>query len=447
MISCVKVLSDMDIAEKRKPLDGSFMGRLSGRTLDFRVATTPSVHGETMAIRILDRDAGLIRLEKLGLLPDHIELARRIIQYPHGMLIVSGPTGAGKSTTLYAMLSEIDAYQKNIITIEDPIEYRLDNVTQTPINPKAGVTFASSLRSMLRQDPDVIMVGEIRDAETARVACQAAMTGHFVFTTLHANDSVTSLFRLLDLGVEPYFIASSLSAVLAQRLVPRALPGVQGGLRAGAGFLQEHRPPAGQGNPALQVGRMRGMPGHRLPRPDRHLRIARGHRRHQGPAPDEPGRPGDHRRGQEDRASANCMRTAWRKSSRESRRSRNCSESHGKGGPAIGYFFSVASLVITLYWIYRGLRRGLYPALNILFVFFVPLLLTLNYYDLLFGVVARIKPDTTPTTRETISFIGTYLVTFFICVYFCLWLCAEDLRMDKTMDTIAGGILGTRDRA
>jgi len=218
MISCVKVLSDMDIAEKRKPLDGSFMGRLSGRTLDFRVATAPSVHGETMAIRILDRDAGLIRLEKLGLLPDHIELARKIIQYPHGMLIVSGPTGAGKSTTLYAMLSEIDAYQKNIITIEDPIEYRLDNVTQQPINPKAGVTFASALRSILRQDPDVIMVGEIRDAETARVACQAAMTGHFVFTTLHANDSVTSLFRLLDLGVEPYFIASSLSAVLAQRL-------------------------------------------------------------------------------------------------------------------------------------------------------------------------------------------------------------------------------------
>ena len=218
MISCVKVLSDMDIAEKRKPLDGSFMGRLNGRTLDFRVATTPTVHGETMAIRILDRDAGLIRLEKLGMLPDHIALARKIIQYPHGMLIVSGPTGAGKSTTLYAMLSEIDAYQKNIITIEDPIEYRLDNVTQQAVNPKAGVTFAGSLRSMLRQDPDVIMVGEIRDAETARVACQAAMTGHFVFTTLHANDSVTSLFRLLDLGVEPYFIASSLSAVLAQRL-------------------------------------------------------------------------------------------------------------------------------------------------------------------------------------------------------------------------------------
>jgi type II secretory ATPase GspE/PulE/Tfp pilus assembly ATPase PilB-like protein len=218
MISCVKVLSDMDIAEKRKPLDGSFMGRLNGRTLDFRVATAPSVHGETMAIRILDRDVGLIRLEKLGLLSDHIALARKIIQYPHGMLIVSGPTGAGKTTTLYAMLSEIDAYQKNIITIEDPIEYRLDNVTQTPINPKAGVTFASSLRSSLRQDPDVIMVGEIRDAETARVACQAAMTGHFVFTTLHANDSVTSLLRLLDLGVEPYFIASSLSAVLAQRL-------------------------------------------------------------------------------------------------------------------------------------------------------------------------------------------------------------------------------------
>jgi type II secretory ATPase GspE/PulE/Tfp pilus assembly ATPase PilB-like protein len=219
MVSSVKVLSDMDIAEKRKPQDGSFMGRIGERTLDFRVATTPSIHGETMVIRILDRDLGLIRLEKLGMLPDHLEKMGRIIHAPHGMMIVSGPTGSGKTTTLYAMLSEIDAFQKNIITIEDPIEYRLDNVTQTAVNQRAGITFANALRSMLRQDPDVIMVGEIRDAETARVACQAAMTGHFVFTTLHANDSVTTLFRLLDLGVESYFIAASLSAVLAQRLL------------------------------------------------------------------------------------------------------------------------------------------------------------------------------------------------------------------------------------
>ncbi len=219
MVSSIKVLADMDIAERRKPQDGTFMGRLAGRTLDFRVATAPTVHGETMVIRILDREGGILKLEKLGLLTDHLEAARRIAHYPHGMFIVSGPTGAGKSTTLYAILQEIDAFQRNILTIEDPIEYRLDNVSQTQVNVKAGVTFAGALRSSLRQDPDVIMVGEIRDAETAKVACQAAMTGHLVLSTLHANDSITSVFRLMDLGVEPYFISSSLSAVLAQRLV------------------------------------------------------------------------------------------------------------------------------------------------------------------------------------------------------------------------------------
>jgi type II secretory ATPase GspE/PulE/Tfp pilus assembly ATPase PilB-like protein len=219
MVSSIKVLSDMDIAERRKPQDGTFMGRLAGRTLDFRVATAPTVHGETMVIRILDREGGVLKLEKLGLLTDHLEAARRISHYPHGMFIVSGPTGAGKSTTLYAILQEIDAFQRNILTIEDPIEYRLDNVSQTQVNVKAGVTFAGALRSSLRQDPDVIMVGEIRDAETAKVACQAAMTGHLVLSTIHANDSITTVFRLMDLGVEPYFISSSLSAVLAQRLV------------------------------------------------------------------------------------------------------------------------------------------------------------------------------------------------------------------------------------
>ena len=218
MTSSIKVLSDMDITERRKPQDGTFRGRLPDRDLDFRVSTAPSVYGETLVIRILDRSAGLISLEKLGFTTKDMERARKVMNYPHGMMVVSGPTGAGKTTTLYAMLSEIDAYQKNILTIEDPIEYKLENVTQTQVNPKAEVTFASALRSALRQDPDVMMVGEIRDAETARVALQAAMTGHLVFTTIHANDAVTSLFRLLDLGVEPYLIASSLSAILAQRL-------------------------------------------------------------------------------------------------------------------------------------------------------------------------------------------------------------------------------------
>jgi type II secretory ATPase GspE/PulE/Tfp pilus assembly ATPase PilB-like protein len=219
MITVLKVLSDMDIAERRKPQDGSFMGRLGAKTLDFRAATSASVYGETMVIRILDRDAGLIGLDRLGLDSKRLAHLKRLINSPYGMLVVSGPTGSGKSTTLYAALSEIDAYQKNIITIENPIEYRLENVTQTQVNTKAGITFAGQLRSMLRQDPNVIMVGEVRDAETARVALQAAMTGHFVFTTIHANDAISTLFRLLDLGVEPYLISSSLTAVLAQRLV------------------------------------------------------------------------------------------------------------------------------------------------------------------------------------------------------------------------------------
>ena len=219
MISAVKVLADMDIAEKRKPQDGTFVGRLGNNDLDFRVSTSPSVYGETMVIRVLDRSGGIMGMEKLGFPADNLAAVRKITNYPNGMMIVSGPTGSGKTTTLYSMLAEIDAFQKNIITIENPIEYRLDNINQTQVNPKAGVTFASSLRSFLRQDPDVIMIGEIRDAETARVALQAAMTGHFVFTTVHANDSITTLFRLLDLGVEPYLISSSLSAVLAQRLV------------------------------------------------------------------------------------------------------------------------------------------------------------------------------------------------------------------------------------
>jgi len=219
MISAIKVLSDMDIAEKRKPQDGTFMGRLGGKEIDFRVSTTPSVHGETMVIRILDRGVGIIGLDELGMPQRMLATVKGMVESPNGMMIVSGPTGSGKTTTLYAMLARLDAFQKNIITIENPIEYRLENINQTQVNPKADVTFASALRSFLRQDPDVIMVGEIRDAETARVALQAAMTGHFVFTTIHANDSITTLFRLLDLGVEPYLISSSLTGVLAQRLV------------------------------------------------------------------------------------------------------------------------------------------------------------------------------------------------------------------------------------
>ena len=219
VVNVFKVLSAMDISEKRKPQDGSFGARLSGRDLDFRVATSGSKAGEKLVMRILDSSTGVSKLEDLGMRPKLIEQVRAVVTQPHGMFLCCGPTGAGKSTTLYASLREIDRYQRNIITVEDPIEYQMDNVTQMEVNTKAGATFASMLRSILRQDPDVIMIGEIRDQETASIACQAANTGHMVFSTVHSNDAVTSLFRLLDLGVEPFMIASALSGVLGQRLV------------------------------------------------------------------------------------------------------------------------------------------------------------------------------------------------------------------------------------
>jgi general secretion pathway protein E len=219
VVNVFKVLSAMDISEKRKPQDGSYGAKLSGRDLDFRVATSGSKAGEKLVMRILDNSSAVTKLEDLGMRPKLIDSVRGLVTQPHGMFLCCGPTGAGKSTTLYASLREIDRYQKNIITVEDPIEYQMDNITQMEVNTKAGQTFATSLRSILRQDPDVIMIGEIRDQETASISCQAANTGHMVFSTVHSNDAVTALFRLLDLGVEPFMIASALTGVLGQRLV------------------------------------------------------------------------------------------------------------------------------------------------------------------------------------------------------------------------------------
>ena len=218
-INVIKVLAAMDISEKRKPQDGSFGAKLQGRDLEFRVATSGSKAGEKLVMRILDSSGGVTKLEDLGMRTKLITEIRNIVNQPHGMFLCCGPTGSGKSTTLYACLREIDRYQKNIITVEDPIEYHLDNVTQIEVNTKSGQSFASNLRSILRQDPDVIMIGEIRDNETATIACQAANTGHMVFSTVHSNDTVTALFRLLDLGVEPFMIASAVTAILGQRLV------------------------------------------------------------------------------------------------------------------------------------------------------------------------------------------------------------------------------------
>ena len=221
VVSAIKVCADMDIAERRRPQDGTFALLKAGRKFDVRAASGPTSFGEKMALRLLDADSSVINggLTSLGMRESMLKTLQAIVQQPHGMLIVCGPTGSGKTTTLYVALGEIDVLSRNIVTIEDPIEYRLENISQTAVNTAAELTFAKILRSVLRQDPDVILVGEIRDKETAEIAMQAALTGHFVFTTLHANDTATTVTRLLDIGIDTTLIQSAVTAVLAQRLV------------------------------------------------------------------------------------------------------------------------------------------------------------------------------------------------------------------------------------
>jgi general secretion pathway protein E len=221
--SRIKVMSGLNIAEKRLPQDGRIRVRIAGRDIDIRVSTIPTAHGERIVLRLLDRAQALvdIDLDRLGFSGDNLRKLDRLIRQSHGIILATGPTGSGKTTTLYACLSRINSPEKNIITIEDPIEYQLRGVGQMQVNPKIELTFASGLRSILRQDPDVIMVGEIRDSETAEIAIQAALTGHLVFSTLHTNDSFGALTRLVDMGIEPFLVSSSILAVLAQRLVRR----------------------------------------------------------------------------------------------------------------------------------------------------------------------------------------------------------------------------------
>jgi len=219
VINIFKVLCNLDITEKRKSQDGSFSAQVEERHVEFRVATAGSVAGEKLVMRLLDASAQLADLAQVGMTESMQTLVRDVVTRPHGLFLVCGPTGSGKSTTLYACLHEIDRFQKNVITVENPVEYRLDGVTQIEVNPKAGKTFANELRSILRQDPDVILVGEIRDKETAEIACQAAQTGHLVFSTVHANDAVTAIARMIDLGVPPFMLSTALAAVLGQRLV------------------------------------------------------------------------------------------------------------------------------------------------------------------------------------------------------------------------------------
>jgi type II secretory ATPase GspE/PulE/Tfp pilus assembly ATPase PilB-like protein len=224
IVSRVKVMAELDIAEKRVPQDGRFKVRMPGKTVDFRVSVMPSAHGEDVVIRILDKESiseqfTELKLDIIGLAEDELRRFRKYIREPYGMVLVTGPTGSGKTTTLYAALSEIRSVEDKIITIEDPVEYQLSGITQIPINEKKGLTFARGLRSILRHDPDKIMVGEIRDSETAQIAIQSALTGHLVFTTVHANNVVDVLGRFLNMGVEPYQFVSALNCVMAQRLV------------------------------------------------------------------------------------------------------------------------------------------------------------------------------------------------------------------------------------
>jgi len=224
IISRIKILADMDIAENRRPQDGKISVKLENKDLDIRVSTFPTVHGENVVMRLLDRSSILLGLKDLGFTEGNLEIFSKMINQPNGIILVTGPTGSGKTTTLYSALSTISTMEKNIITIEDPVEYELALVRQTQVNVKADVTFANGLRSILRQDPDVIMVGEIRDKETAEVAIQASLTGHLVFSTLHTNDAPSSLTRLIDMGLEPFLISSSLILIVAQRLVRKICP-------------------------------------------------------------------------------------------------------------------------------------------------------------------------------------------------------------------------------
>ncbi|NQT69297.1 MAG: type II/IV secretion system protein [Desulfobacteraceae bacterium] len=224
IISRVKVMGNMDISETRTPQDGRSQIKMEDKDIELRISSFPTIYGENLVLRILDQTAASKGLEDMGFSPKTLKNYKIIIRRPHGIILITGPTGSGKTTTLYASLNAINSPEKNIITIEDPVEYRLNLIRQTQINPKANITFASAIRSILRQDPDVIMVGEIRDLETAETAIRAASTGHLVFSTLHTNDAPGALTRLMDMGVEPYLTSSSVAGVLAQRLVRTICP-------------------------------------------------------------------------------------------------------------------------------------------------------------------------------------------------------------------------------
>nr|MBO2493258.1 type II secretion system protein GspE [Clostridia bacterium] len=219
LITRIKIMGNMDIAEKRLPQDGRVGMNISGKDIDLRISTIPTIYGEKAVLRILDQSNFLLSKEKLGFTEENLEKFNELLKNTHGIILVTGPTGSGKSTTLYAMLNELNRESVNIITIEDPVEYRMEGINQIQVNPKAGLTFAAGLRAIVRQDPDIIMVGEIRDSETAEIAIRSAITGHLVLSTLHTNDAVSAISRLIDMGIEPYLISASLVGVISQRLL------------------------------------------------------------------------------------------------------------------------------------------------------------------------------------------------------------------------------------
>ena len=221
LVSRLKIMADLNIAEKRVPQDGRVSAQIAGKQVDLRVATLPTVYGEKVVMRVLDKNTALLALPDLGFLPESLERYKSVMHRPWGTILATGPTGSGKSTTLYATLNQINDPTKNIITIEDPVEYRLAGINQVQVNPKAGLSFAAALRSILRSDPDIVLVGEIRDRETANIAMEAALTGHLVLSTLHTNDAASTPSRLIEMGLEPYLISSAISCIVAQRLIRR----------------------------------------------------------------------------------------------------------------------------------------------------------------------------------------------------------------------------------
>jgi len=221
LITRIKIIGNMDIADKRVPQDGRIENRIDDKIIDMRISTIPTIYGEKVVLRLLDRDNFLLTKSEIGFTDKNYESFNRLIHQPFGMILITGPAGSGKTTTLYAILEELNKIEKNIITIEDPVEYKLDGINQIQINPKAGLTYASGLRAILRQDPDIIMIGEIRDSETAKIAIRAAVTGHLVLTTLHTKDSSSAITRLIDMGIEPYLVSAAVAGVVSQRLVKK----------------------------------------------------------------------------------------------------------------------------------------------------------------------------------------------------------------------------------